>query len=171
MLRSIPETALSHVSGLERRMRGHGEVAKEPFADGDPGMPRGDNIPESPRRDYAETIGSRKQIPVVEFLAENRVENIVGGQRNAIDFDQDRAVGEIDRVSARSIDDLAVIELRFADSEAPGLCWHFRLHCHRFPPFDRRRASGQTARSRAETALCTTAIMQTATVFGNFSWD
>jgi hypothetical protein len=107
----------------------------------------------------------------VEFLAENRVENIVGGQRNAIDFDQDRAVGEIDRVSARSIDNLAVIELRFADNEAPGLCWHFRLHCHRFPPFDRRRASGQTARSRAETALCTTVIMQTATVFGNFSWD
>jgi hypothetical protein len=53
-----------------------------------------------------------------------------------MNLDQDRTVGEIDRVSAWSIDDLAVAELRFVDDETPGLCWHFRFHFYRSPPFD-----------------------------------
>ena len=57
-------------------------------------MAGGDHLAESPHWNVAEIFGRRKQLPVIQLIAENGVSDVVGCQCEAIDFDQQRVIGQ-----------------------------------------------------------------------------
>jgi hypothetical protein len=78
--------------GCDDQMRGHRKIAEQPLTLGNAGMPRGDHVAKSPDRNDAEAVRRRKQVPVFQLIAEHRVGDVVGGEREAVDFHQQRAV-------------------------------------------------------------------------------
>ena len=102
----VAQAALADVGGFDHQMRRHRKIAEQAFAFGDARMARGDHVAKSPHRNVAETFGRRKQLPVFQLVAEHGVGDVVGGEREAIDLDQQRVVGQcggIGQLASRSI--------------------------------------------------------------------
>ena len=109
--------------GCDDQMRGHRKIAEQPLTLGNAGMPRGDHIAESPDRNDAEAVGRRKQLPVFQLVAEHGIGDVVGGERKAIDPDQQRAVGQLGRIGQPRLDQLALLQIVACDDEIGGV--HF----------------------------------------------
>jgi hypothetical protein len=55
--------------------------------------------------------GAGKQLPVFELLADRGVGDVVGGECEAVDFYQQRLVGQRRRVGQLRFDDLALLQI------------------------------------------------------------
>src|SRR6185295_12714729 len=84
----VAQAALADVGGFDDEMRRHREITEQGFACVNPGMFRGDHLAKSPYRNVAETFGRRKQLPILQMIAEHGVSNVVGGEGETGDFYQ-----------------------------------------------------------------------------------
>ena len=91
---AVAQAALADVGGFDHEMRRHREIAEQGFACGDAGMLRGDHFAKSPHRNVAEILRRRKQLPVFQLIAEHGVGDVVGGEGEARDLDQQRVIGQ-----------------------------------------------------------------------------
>ena len=74
-------------------------------------------------RDVAEILGRREQLPVFQPIAENSVSDVVGCEREAIDFDQQRFVGQHSSIGQLSLDEFALLQIVAGNDEVGG--FHF----------------------------------------------
>jgi len=119
----VAQAAFADVAGLDHQMRRHRKIAEQAFALGDARMARGDDVAESPHRDVAETFGRRKQLPVFQLVAEHRIGDIVGGEREAIDLDQQGVVRQLAGVGQFPLDESALLQIVACNGEIGG--FHF----------------------------------------------
>ena len=87
---AIAQGPLANLGGLDHQMRRHREIAEQAFAHGNTRMVGGGHLAKAPHRNVAEPLRRRKQLPVFQFIAEHRIGDVVGGEREAIDPDQQR---------------------------------------------------------------------------------
>jgi hypothetical protein len=65
--------------------------------------------------------GAGKQLPVFQFVAKHGVSDVVGGEGEAIDLDQQRIVGQLSGVGDRGLDEFAVMKVIARDDEVGGV--------------------------------------------------
>ena len=94
-------------------------------------MFRGDHLAKSPHRNIAETCRRRKQLPVLQLIAEHGVGDVVGGKGEAGDLHQQRFIGQRSGVRQLRVDDFALLQIVAGDDEVGGLdCSHpLRFTC------------------------------------------
>jgi hypothetical protein len=67
--------------------------------------------------------GAGNSCPVFQLIACNSVSDVVGGECEAVDFYQQRLVGQRRRVGQLRFDDLALLQIVASDDEVGGLHW------------------------------------------------
>ena len=118
--RAVAQPALADVGGFDNQVRGHREIAEQPFAFGKVGMARGDHVTESPHWNVAVAIRCGKQTPVFELIAQHRIGDVVGGEGEAVDFQQQAIDGQIVGGRKRYINEAALLEVVAGDDELSG---------------------------------------------------
>ena len=98
-------------------MRRHREIAEQALAFGHGGIFGDDHVAKAPHGDVAEIGWRREQPPVTQLLAEYRVGDVVGGESKAIDFHQQRVIGQRARIGQVRLDQFALLEIISGDDE------------------------------------------------------
>jgi hypothetical protein len=96
-------------------------------------MLRRNHIAKTPDRNVAETLRRRKQVPVFELVAGQRVGDVVGGEGEAFDLHQHRLLGQVPAFRQDRLDEFALLEVVARNDELGGI--HFRKSVFRNPVF------------------------------------
>ena len=84
-------------------------------------MLRGDHLAKPPHRNVAETCRRRKQLPILQAIAEHGIGDVVGSEGEARDLHQQRLVGQRSRIGQLRLDHLALLQIVAGDDELGGL--------------------------------------------------
>jgi hypothetical protein len=101
-------------------MRCHREIAEQAFACGNHRMAGRDHLAKSPHRDVAESLRCRKQLPVLQLIAQHGIGDVVGRQREACNLDQQRLVRQRGGIGQLCLDHLACLQIIAGDDEVGG---------------------------------------------------
>ncbi len=116
----VAQAALADVGRLDHKMRRHRKIAEQAFALGNARMTRSHHLAKSPHRNVAEIFGRRKQLPVFQLVAENGVGDVVGGESEAVDLDQQRLIGQGGGVRQFTLDEFALLQILACNDEVGG---------------------------------------------------
>src|SRR5258708_35809657 len=83
-------------------------------------MLRSDSLAKYPLRNVAEIFWRRKQMTVFQLIALHRVSDVVRGEGEAVDFYQQRLIGQGGVVRQLRLDDLALLQIVACNDEVGG---------------------------------------------------
>ena len=120
MRRRVAQGAPADVGRFDHEMGGHREIAEQALARFDVRMLGDEHLAKAPHRDVAEAGGRRKQLPVFQLIAENRIGDVVGGEGEAIDPQQQRFGRQRIGIGQMQLDGPALLQIVARDDEVGG---------------------------------------------------